>query len=62
MDEDFDHFNSFEPPSEEDIDEENTLMLRRQRLFRWAAQAIAMALSEMPAVEKVAVFGPSRSR
>jgi len=57
MDEDFDHFNSFQPPNEEDIDEENTLMLRRQRLFRWAAQAIAGAFSEVPEVEKVAAFG-----
>jgi hypothetical protein len=53
----FGHFNDFEPPSDEDIDEENTLMLRRQRLFRWAAQAIAVAFSEIPDVEKVAAFG-----
>ena len=52
-----DDFDDFEPPSDEDIDEENTLMLRRQRLFRWAAQAIAVAFSGMPEVEKVAAFG-----
>ena len=32
-------------------------MLRQQRLFRWAAQAIAVALSKVPEVEKVAAFG-----
>ena len=49
--------NDFDPPSDEDIDEQDGLMLRRQRLFRWAAQAIAVAFSEMPCVEKVAAFG-----
>jgi hypothetical protein len=34
--------NRFAHPSEEDIDEENTLMLRRQCLFRWAAQFVAI--------------------
>jgi len=47
----------FEPPSEEEIEEENTLMLRRQCLFRWAAQFIAIAISELPEVRKVAAFG-----
>jgi len=32
-------------------------MLRRQRLFRWAAQAIAVSWSELPEVQKVAAFG-----
>jgi hypothetical protein len=49
--------SDFDPPSDEDIDEQDGLILRRQRLFRWAAQAIAVAFSEMPDVEKVAAFG-----
>ena len=52
-----DDFCSFEPPDDDDIDEENGLMFRRQRLFRWAAQAIAVAMSELSEVEKVAAFG-----
>ncbi len=51
-----DDFRSFEPP-DGDIDEKNGLMLRRQQLFRWSAQAIAVAMSELPEVEKVAAFG-----
>ena len=47
-----DDFDDFEPPSDEDIDEENTLMLRRQRLFRWAAQAIAVPSAECPRWKK----------
>jgi hypothetical protein len=47
----------FEPPSEEDVEEENTRMLRRQCLFRWAAQWIAIAMRELPEVRKVAAFG-----
>src|SRR5690348_17012467 len=43
----------FEPPSDNDIDEQEGLMLRRQRLFRWAAQAISVAVSEIAEVEKV---------
>ena len=56
---DFDAFDSdrFEPPGEDDIEEENGLMLRRQRLLRWAAEAIALAWSGLPEVEKVAAFG-----
>jgi hypothetical protein len=48
---------SFEPPSDEDTDEQNTLMLRRQCLFRWAAQVIALELSKVPEVQKLAAFG-----
>jgi hypothetical protein len=48
---------SFEPPPEEEIDETNTLMLRRQRLFRWGAQSIAVVVSELPEVEKIIAFG-----
>jgi hypothetical protein len=50
-------FDDFEPPDDEEIADQNSLVLRRQRLFRWAAQAIAVALSECPDVEKVAGFG-----
>jgi hypothetical protein len=32
-------------------------MLRRQRLFRWAAQSTANTLSERPEVQRVAAFG-----
>jgi hypothetical protein len=47
----------WEPPSETDIDDENALLLRRQSLFRWGAQSIAIAMSELPEVQKVAAFG-----
>ena len=47
----------FEPPSDEDEEEQNTLMLRRQCLFRWAAQWVAVAMSKLPEVRKVAAFG-----
>lgn len=53
----FGEFDSFEPPDDDDIAEQEGLLLRRQRLFRWAAQAIAVAVSELPEVEKVAAFG-----
>ena len=49
--------NSFEPPSDDDIEEENILMLRRQRLFRWGAQSVAVAMSELPEIQRVAAFG-----
>jgi hypothetical protein len=48
---------SSEPPSEKETEDENTLMLRRQCRFRWAAQSIARALSERAEVQKVAAFG-----
>lgn len=32
-------------------------MLRRQYLFRWAAQSVAIAMSEVPEVQRVAAFG-----
>jgi hypothetical protein len=47
----------FRPLSEKDIEDQDTLMLRRQRLLRWAAESIARAMSEMPEVTKVAAFG-----
>jgi hypothetical protein len=44
-------------PSQEDIGEQNTRMLRRQCLCRWAAQSIAVAMSKLPEVQRVAAFG-----
>ena len=52
-----DRFERPEEPSEEDIDEQNTRMLRSQCLYRWAAQSIAVAMSKLPEVVKVAAFG-----
>jgi hypothetical protein len=46
-----------EEPSEEEIDQQNTRMLRQQCLYRWAAQSIAVAMSQLPEVQKVAAFG-----
>jgi hypothetical protein len=59
IDEDFDNF--YEPPrgepSEEEADEESNAMVCRQRLYRWAAEAIANSWSALPEVQKVAAFG-----
>jgi hypothetical protein len=52
-----DSFGPPEEPSEEDIDQQNTRMLRRQCLYRWAAQSVAIAMSQLPEVQKVAAFG-----
>jgi hypothetical protein len=52
-----DEFDYFEPPVEVDAEEQDGLTLRRQRLFRWAAQGIAVAMSELPEVELIAAFG-----
>lgn len=49
--------NRFEPPADEEVDEENTRMLRRQCLFRWAAQSVTVAMSALPEIQKVAAFG-----
>ena len=60
VDEDFFGFpfrNDFEPLSGDDIDQQNTRMLRRQCLFRWAAQLVAITMSELPEVQTVAAFG-----
>lgn len=56
-DEEFNPFEEREEPGEGDIDERNGLALRRQRLFRWAAQAIAVSWSELPEVQMAAAFG-----
>jgi len=52
-----DRFEPPKPPSEEDIQEENTRALRRQCLYRWAAQLVAVAMSQLPEVQRVAAFG-----
>src|SRR6266851_5473487 len=57
LDDDFEEeYARFEPPSSEDIDEQNGILLRRQRLYRWAAQSVAVAASELAAVRKVTAF------
>jgi hypothetical protein len=60
-----DEFQDFEagdwftadPPDDKEIAEQNDLMLRRQKSFRIAAGWVAEALSDIPAVRKVALFG-----
>lgn len=47
----------FEPPDEVEIEEQNIRMLRRQRLFRWAAQMIANTCCVLPDVQRIAAFG-----
>jgi hypothetical protein len=47
----------FEEPSEEDIDQQDIRLLRQQCLYRWAAQLVAVAMSQLPEVQKVAAFG-----
>lgn len=44
-------------PTREEIEEENILMLRRQKKFRLAAQYVAKEFAQFPWVEKVALFG-----
>jgi hypothetical protein len=56
-DTDFFDESPYDEPEDDEIDEEDNLMLRRQRLFRWAAQAIAIEVSKLKEVEKVAAFG-----
>ena len=44
-------------PSEDEVEDEDRRMLRRQRQFRIAAEAVAKAMSLLPEVEKIALFG-----
>jgi len=46
-----------EPPTEDEIDEENRMMLREQREFRIAAEYVSAAFAFVPEVEKVVLFG-----
>lgn len=39
------------------LSEQNSLMLRQQRRFHLAAEAVALAMSDLPEVQKVALFG-----
>ena len=43
--------------SQREIDSKDRHMLRRQKQFRMAAEAVAATMSQLPAVEKIAVFG-----
>lgn len=45
------------PPDESDIAETASRMIRRQCLYRWGAQSVAIAMSRLPEVRKVAAFG-----
>jgi len=58
---DFDQDNpfgdDFEPPSVEEISEENHFLERRQREFRTAAQLVARAFARVSGVERVTLFG-----
>ena len=45
------------PPDESDIAETTSRMIRRQYLYRWGAQSVAIAMSRLPEVRKVAAFG-----
>ena len=45
------------PPDESDIADTTSRMIRRQYLFRWGAQSVAIAMSRLPEVRKVAAFG-----
>ena len=44
-------------PSRKDIEEQNEYLLRQQRNFRVAADHLAAALAEHPAVNRVVLFG-----
>ena len=45
------------PPNESDIAETTSRMFRRQYLYRGGAQSVAIAMSRLPEVRKVAAFG-----
>lgn len=47
----------FEAPDADEIEENNARALRRQCLYRWAAQSIAIAMNSLPEIRKVAAFG-----
>ncbi len=54
---DEDDWDPDEPPSDQDIREQNDLLLRRQREFRTAAEWVTRELAKLPVVTKVALFG-----
>ena len=52
-----DPWDSPEHPSEEEIAETTSRLIRRQYLFRWGAQSVARAMNSLPEVRKIAAFG-----
>jgi hypothetical protein len=50
-------FDDYSPLTQEEIEEENKMMLRRQKHFRVAAECVAGEFAKFPWVEKVAMFG-----
>jgi hypothetical protein len=52
-----DIFDDDSPPTPREIDEENRLLLRRQRDYRLAAEYVAAAFAAFPSVRKVVLFG-----
>lgn len=50
-------FDDSGPPTQENIDEENELMLMRWHSFRVAAEFVATRFAQLPMVEKVVLFG-----
>jgi hypothetical protein len=52
-----DVFNDYSPPTGGEIEEENIMMLRRQKRFRLAAKCVAVEFAKFPWVEKVAIIG-----
>jgi hypothetical protein len=49
-------FTEFAPPTADEVAEEDELM-RRQRVFRLAADHVAKALAKFETVQKIAIFG-----
>ena len=54
---DFENFADDFKPSQAEIDSEDQAMLRRQKQFRLAADAVAAAVSSLSQVEKIVLFG-----
>jgi hypothetical protein len=56
---DEDIFGTFDDsePTQAEIESEDLDMIRRQKKFRLAAEAVAEALSQLPEVEKIVLFG-----
>lgn len=52
-----DLFDEDATPDEDDIASQNRYQLKRQRNFRTAAETVARALSQLPEVRKVVLFG-----
>ena len=47
----------YEPPTPKETEEQNAMMLRRQRNLRAAAECVARELALFPEVARVALFG-----